>query len=108
MVPRAEGECPVNEKTSSEGPLRRKSLANWPTSGPDTVYDYGFSVWPDETSPRMRENVAVRALFHHMSMRQVMEFTERQFNDFREELVKVGLTLREIERAPHLEPVGVV
>jgi len=91
-----------------ESALRQKALSGWPPIAPDTVFDYGFCVWPDETSPRMRANKAVFDLFRHMQMRQVMEFTERQFNDFREEISKVGLTLREIERVPHLEPVGVL
>lgn len=84
------------------------ATAGWPAVTADTVYDYGFSVWPDETSPRMRASRAVFDLFRHIMTRSVMPFTEREFNDFREEISKVGLTLREIERVPHLEPVGVV
>ena len=36
-----------------------------------------------------------------------MEFTEREFNDFRKELARVNLTLCEIERKPHHIPQGV-
>ena len=93
------------DMTNSE---RHRTLISWPNTGQDTVFDYSFCVWPDEASPRNRANSAIFALFHHMMMRQVMEFTELEFNDFREELSKVGLTLREIERVPHLEPVGVI
>ncbi len=97
----------MDEQQSLNNALHQQFTTPWPPTRQDTVYDYGFTVWPDEISPRMRENDSVRTLFHHMSMRQVMEFTERQFNDFREELAKVGLTLREIERVPHLEPMAV-
>lgn len=72
------------------------------------IYDYGFTVWPDETSPRMKDNRSIFDLFRHMAMRQVMEFTELEFNDFREDLSKVGLTLREIERSVHTEPETVL
>lgn len=86
----------------------QRTFLPWPAVAPDTVYDYSFSVWPDENSPRMRPNNAVFDLFRHMFARNVMQFTEREFNDFRDELAKVGLTLREIERAPHLDPIGVL
>ena len=85
----------------------RPVTANWPPITADTVFDYGFSVWPDETSPRMRTSRAVFDLFGNLNARSLMQFTERAFNDFREDLAKVGLTVREIERAPHMEPVGV-
>lgn len=71
------------------------------------IYEYTFSVWPDETSPRMRSCRQVFDLFRMMLSRVVMEFTEREFNDFREEISKVGLTLREIERIPHQIPESV-
>lgn len=86
---------------------RRCDTQEWPPVDQNTVYDYAFTVWPDETSPRMCSNKAVFRLFKFLTSRCVMEFSERDFNDFREELAKVGLTLREIERAPHLEPIGV-
>lgn len=68
------------------------------------VYDYSFSVWPDEESPRMTAAPAVFTLFRVIQPRALMEFTERGFGDFREELARVGLTLREVERVPHHEP----
>ncbi len=51
----------------------------------------------------LRSLLRVPRLYSMLSRRLVMEFTEREFNDFREELGKVGIALREIERAPHLE-----
>jgi hypothetical protein len=83
--------------------IKPRPAAGWPSVTPGTVFDYCFSVWPDETSGRMVGNGAVFPLFRAIRSRVVMEFTEREFNDFREELAKVGLTLREIERAPHLD-----
>ena len=79
---------------------------NWPRCGPETVYDYSFSAWPDEECPRW--NRATFALFQMLTRRIVMEFTERAFNDFREDLAKVGIAIREIERVPHLEPATVL
>jgi hypothetical protein len=49
-------------------------------------YEYSFSTWPDEECSRWN----------------------RAFNDFREDLAKVGLTLREIERVPYSQPVTVL
>ena len=72
----------------------------------DATFDYSFSVWPDEESPRW--NRAAFDLFRMLTARVVMEFTERAFNDFREELAKVGLALREIERTPHHSPQTVL
>lgn len=69
------------------------------------AYDYNFSVWPDEESPRW--NRAAFELFRMLPMRVVMTFTEAQFDDFREDLARVGLSLREIERVPHHEPEAV-
>ena len=83
----------------------RSQVAGWPTCGPDTVYDYAFTVWPDEESHRW--NPSCYELFRMLAGRVVLEFTERQFNDFREGVAKAGLTLREIERQPHLEPATV-
>lgn len=68
---------------------------------PDTVYDYSFSVWPDPRSSRWSR--AACLLVNIIDGRQMKEFTERQFNDFREKLAKMGLELRNIERAPHHE-----
>jgi hypothetical protein len=69
-------------------------------------YEYSFSTWPDEECSRW--NRATFALFKMLTGRIVMEFTERAFNDFREDLAKVGLTLREIERVPYSQPVTVL
>lgn len=66
------------------------------------TYDYCFTVWPDETSPRW--NRAAFKLFSALACRVALEFTEQEFNEFREELAKMGLTLREIERTVHHEP----
>lgn len=68
-------------------------------------YAYCFSVWPEEQHPRWTP--AVYALFRHLTGRVEMEFDERGFNDFREELCKCGLSLREIERRPWHEPEAV-
>lgn len=66
-------------------------------------WDYSFSFWPEERSPRW--NWAGYALFKLLGQsRVVMDFTEKDFEEFRESLVKTGLTLREIERVPHFEP----
>lgn len=71
--------------------------------GQAVIYEYEFAVWPDETSPRWNRAVydVWRAGRLHGII--VMEFAEREFNDFREELAKCGLTLREIARRPHVE-----
>lgn len=71
-------------------------------------YDYSFSVWPDETSARLKDCRAIFDLFRMLNGRIVMDFTEREFNDFREELAKVGFTLREIERQPFHTPETVL
>lgn len=83
-------------------------ISSWPACDAETLYEYGFVVWPDETSPRMKACPAVYELFRHIQTRSTMQFTERAFNDFRDRLATVGLTLREIERVPYLEPVGVL
>lgn len=67
------------------------------------TYTYTFSAWPDEFSPRMKACPAVFKLFRQV-MRMEQQFTERKFNDFREQLAQVGITLREIERFPYHEP----
>jgi hypothetical protein len=80
-------------------------FASWPSYGTETVFDYSFSVWPDEQN--QRNNKAVFALFEYLKTRIVMEFTEKQFNNFSEELSKVGLILHETERIPHLVPTKI-
>ncbi len=79
----------------------------WPACTAETIYDYSFAVRPDPTHPRMRPCRAAFDLFRFLDYRPMMEFTERAFNDFREELAKVGFELLEIERVPHLEMVHV-
>lgn len=76
----------------------------WPATNENTVFTYGFFVWPDETYFRMQRCPAVWTLFRQMNMRQEFDFTERDFNEFREQLAKIGLTLREITRVPMLDP----
>jgi hypothetical protein len=87
--------------------LMKTKVNNWPSVEESTVFDYCFTVWPDDESPRMRSNRAVFDLFGMLRSRVVMEFTEKSFGDFREEIAKVGMTLREIERQPHLDPMPV-
>lgn len=62
------------------------------------LYEYSFSVWPDEQGPRVCREVC--GLFRMMLTRVVMEFEPREFRDFREEIAKFGLTLREVTRRP--------
>jgi hypothetical protein len=67
-------------------------------------YTYSFSVWPEEAfgfSP------AVFDLFRMFETRMMMEFTEAEFAAFRADLLRHGLTLREVERWPHHEPEAV-
>lgn len=71
------------------------------------IYEYSFSVWPDEESPRMRAKPEIFKLFRMMLSRVTMEFSEKEFNDFRERISEVNLTLREIERIPHHTPESV-
>lgn len=75
-----------------------------PTNQANTaaVYDYSFCVWPDKMRRPWSQSVFI--LFEAMKLRIVLEFTERGFNDFREELAKTGLMLCEVERVPHHEP----
>lgn len=67
-------------------------------------YEYTFSVWPDEESPRWRGKVAVFHLFNMLKQRITFEFTESQFREFRNELAMCGFTFREIERVPAHPP----
>ncbi len=64
-------------------------------------FEYTFSVWPDET---WRFDQAVFSLFEMLNGRIQKEFTEDEFERFRSALSHNGITLREIERIPHLEP----
>lgn len=67
-------------------------------------WEYSFTAWPDETSPRNKQCPEMFQLFKLMANRIVLEFTEKEFNDFRENLSKVNITLREIERIPYQVP----
>lgn len=71
------------------------------------LYDYSFAVWPDETAPCNKGKDALYELFRYLNHRIVVTYAERAFNDFREELAQCGLTLRGVERAPHLESESV-
>lgn len=57
---------------------------------------YEFTVWPAEQGFCK----SVYDLFDHMMTRVQMEFTEEEFEFFRESINQHGLTLREIERVP--------
>jgi len=70
----------------------------------EALYDYSFVLWIDE--PRF-DGLPVRALCECLKMgmsRCQMEFTESQFNIFREQIGTCGFSLREIERTPHVKP----
>lgn len=60
-------------------------------------YVYTFSVWPHERG-FCKE---VYTLFESLNTRIEMEFTEEEFNLFRDKLNNHGFTLREIERVPY-------
>jgi hypothetical protein len=64
----------------------------------DTQWEYEFSVWPAERG----FSRAVYKLFEFLNTRVVMEFTENDFNLFRDALNNHGITLREIERRPYV------
>ena len=57
---------------------------------------YEFSVWPTERGFCK----SVYVLFEHLLTRVQMEFTEEEFEFFRESINQNGFTLREIERVP--------
>lgn len=73
-----------------------------PDPTPDR-WEYTFATWPEEQSPRW--NAAVYKLWLDGCLNGfiAMEYTEREFNDFREELAKCGISLREISRRPILK-----
>jgi hypothetical protein len=75
-------------------------------SAPDAAvrYVYEFSAWPAERS----FNRAVYDLFRQMTTRIAMEFTEEEFDLFRDALNSNGITLREISRVPYQEPEPVL
>ena len=71
-----------------------------PCKQTSTKYVYEFSVWPAERGFCK----AIYVLFEALSRRVAMEFTEEEFDLFRESINQHGITLREIERVPHHEP----
>lgn len=76
------------------------------TYNPETTpFEYSFVVWPDEEYPRWNQHVF--ALFDLLKTRVVTVYTQTAFDNFRESLAEVGITLREIERVPHHEPVSI-
>ncbi len=64
-------------------------------------YKYAFSAWPAEQWGFHR---SVFILFEVMAGRVELEFTEQDFEMFRSGLSHHGVTLREIERVPHVDP----
>jgi hypothetical protein len=64
-------------------------------------YAYAFRAWPDETRKFER---AVYHLFKRLDWKVEMVFTPQEFESFRSSLSHHGLTLREIERVPFVEP----
>lgn len=66
------------------------------------IYVYSFSVWPDETWKMDR---AVYELFRAIGTRvEINPCTHETFEKFRSGLSHHGLTLREVERVPYVEP----
>lgn len=70
-----------------------------------TTFMYCFSVWPDEA---LDFDKAIYLLFEAMGTRTELQYTEAEFNTFRAGLAKHGLTLREIERVPYVDPETVL
>lgn len=67
-------------------------------------YTYSFCVWPQEA---FGFSAAYFDLFRMLDARVMLEFTEAEFAAFRADLLRHGLTLREVERWPHHEPEAV-
>lgn len=68
------------------------------------MFSYAFHVWPSETwgfPPSIFE------LFRMLDGRVEMTFSPDEFERFRSDLSHHGLTLREVERVPHVEPESV-
>lgn len=70
------------------------------------LWDYEFSVWPCEELARW--NSSTYKLFALMASRTEFTFTEKEFADFREDLFKVGLDMREISRKRSRDPETVL
>lgn len=69
-------------------------------------WEYSFSVWIEEGHPRINRSVV--QLLSVMNYRIVMKFTPAEFREFRDEISKFGLSLREIERVPFTLPETVL
>jgi hypothetical protein len=67
----------------------------------ETEFIYSFTVWPDET---WNFDPAVFDLFRMLLTRVELKFNHQAFERFRSSLSRHGLTLREIERVPYIEP----
>ena len=74
----------------------------------DKIYDYSFSLWIDESRHNGMPIHAVCECLRMGMSRCQMEFTESQFNAFRDHIGICGFSLREIERTPHIEPEVIV
>jgi len=74
-------------------------------SGDAPMFAYSFSVWPSETRGF---RCALFDLFKMLNFAVEMNFTERDFDQFRLDLLYDGFTLREIERHPYVEPESVL
>lgn len=71
----------------------------------ETEYEYSFTVWPDET---LCLNKSIFKLFDILKMQRIgLVFTEKKFQQFRTDISKAGLTMREIERVPYHKPESV-
>ncbi|MCE9556613.1 MAG: hypothetical protein K8T91_24955 [Planctomycetes bacterium] len=66
-----------------------------------TRFNYTFSVWPNET---WGFDPAVFKVFKTLHGRVELCFSPEEFETFRSGLSSHGLTLREIERTPYIEP----
>lgn len=66
-----------------------------------TEYIYSFTVWPDET---WNFDQAIFELFRMLLTRVEWKFDRQGFERFRSSLSRHGLTLREIERVPYMDP----
>lgn len=62
------------------------------------TYDYEFVVWPAEG-----HEPPIYEVFRNTN-RMVMQFTQDDFNGFRDSLGREGFTLREVTRTPSQEP----
>ena len=71
---------------------------------PPSLYTYSFSAWPAETWGHPR---ALFDLFSLLNVRTDMTFTPEEFERFRSALSHAGITLREVERVPYVEPEAV-